>query len=135
LQYKPNTPLLTRRYLSPSHFPTFLLSYSFSFTCSPVFLFSRSAAFSLSHLPTFSLSYLPTFSLSHLLTSSLSHFSHLFLFSRSAATATCCRKCLEKWHGIPKDRDLTSREIDYVVSVITRWLKENSDISIHDPHL
>jgi len=30
------------------------------------------------------------------------------------ATAICCRKCLEVWHGIPKERSLTSDDIAYI---------------------
>ena len=44
-------------------------------------------------------------------------------FIAQHATATCCRKCLEKWHRIPKGRSLTERETEYVVSVILRWLR------------
>jgi hypothetical protein len=29
------------------------------------------------------------------------------------ATATCCRKCLEQWHGIPVEHRLTNRELSY----------------------
>lgn len=44
------------------------------------------------------------------------------VFIAQHATATCCRGCLEKWHGIPQGRDLTEQEQAYVVSVIMRWL-------------
>jgi hypothetical protein len=37
-------------------------------------------------------------------------------------TATCCRGCLEKWHGIPKGHDLTTEEKAYILSVLRRWL-------------
>jgi len=47
------------------------------------------------------------------------------VFVAQHATATCCRKCLEKWHGIKKGQKLTQEQIDYVVSVIMYWL-ENS---------
>ncbi len=44
-------------------------------------------------------------------------------FIAQHATATCCRKCLEKWHGIPREgHELTPGERDYVVSVIRKWL-------------
>lgn len=44
-------------------------------------------------------------------------------FIAQHATATCCRKCLQKWHGIPSEgHELTPGERDYVVSVIRRWL-------------
>jgi hypothetical protein len=38
------------------------------------------------------------------------------------ATATCCRGCLAKWHGIPKGQSLTEEEKSYVLAVIRRWL-------------
>jgi hypothetical protein len=45
------------------------------------------------------------------------------VFVAQHATATCCRKCLQKWHHIPKSRALTDWEMEYIVSVIERWLK------------
>ena len=45
------------------------------------------------------------------------------VFIAQHATATCCRKCLAKWHRIAKGKALTSDEIDYVVAVIKRWLR------------
>ncbi len=44
------------------------------------------------------------------------------VFVAQHATATCCRSCLQKWHGIPKGRPLSEQEIDYVLDVIARWL-------------
>ncbi len=44
------------------------------------------------------------------------------VFIAQHATATCCRKCLEKWHRIPRNKPLTSDQIDYVVSLIEHWL-------------
>jgi hypothetical protein len=38
------------------------------------------------------------------------------------ATGTCCRGCLEKWHGIPKGYALTTEEKAYILSVLRRWL-------------
>lgn len=43
-------------------------------------------------------------------------------FIAQHATATCCRGCLQKWHGIAKGRELTEEQIDYVIAVIERWL-------------
>ena len=45
------------------------------------------------------------------------------VFIAQHATGTCCRKCLEKWHHIPQGRPLTEQQVEYVVSVIERWLK------------
>jgi hypothetical protein len=45
------------------------------------------------------------------------------VFVAQHATATCCRGCLEKWHRIPKGRELTPAEQAHVVDVIGRWLQ------------
>jgi hypothetical protein len=47
------------------------------------------------------------------------------IFIAQHATATCCRGCLEKWHRIPRGRELTDEEIEYVVAVLTRWLEDH----------
>ena len=44
------------------------------------------------------------------------------VFVAQHATATCCRGCLRKWHGIPPGRLLDETEIAYVVDVIAAWL-------------
>ncbi len=44
------------------------------------------------------------------------------VFIAQHATATCCRGCLQKRHGIPKGKPLADEEIDYIVEVIARWL-------------
>jgi hypothetical protein len=44
------------------------------------------------------------------------------VFIAQHATGTCCRSCLEKWHHIPKGRDLLPVEQDHVVAAIERWL-------------
>ncbi len=44
------------------------------------------------------------------------------VFIAQHATATCCRGCLAKWHGIPEDRELTETQQDYVVNVIMGWI-------------
>ncbi|HEX5726711.1 MAG TPA: DUF4186 domain-containing protein [Longimicrobiaceae bacterium] len=48
------------------------------------------------------------------------------VFVAQHATATCCRGCLRKWHGIPKGRALADEEQRYVVSVLERWLAEQA---------
>ncbi len=45
------------------------------------------------------------------------------VFVAQHATATCCRGCLEKWHAIPKGRELSAEERQHVLDVIRRWLK------------
>ena len=44
------------------------------------------------------------------------------VFVAQHATATCCRGCLAKWHGIPAGRALTTEEQRHVVEAIARWL-------------
>jgi hypothetical protein len=52
------------------------------------------------------------------------------VFVAQHATATCCRGCLEKWHGMARGRPLTSEEQRHIVSVIARWLQdEAADLS------
>lgn len=46
------------------------------------------------------------------------------VFIAQHATATCCRGCLEKWHKIPKGRDLTDVEQKYIVDIIMEWIKK-----------
>ncbi len=45
------------------------------------------------------------------------------VFVAQHATGTCCRGCLEKWHGIGKGVELTAEEKAHVVAVIARWLR------------
>jgi len=45
------------------------------------------------------------------------------VFVAQHATATCCRSCLQRWHGIPKGRELTADEQAYAVDVICRWIE------------
>ena len=46
------------------------------------------------------------------------------VFIAQHACACCCRSCLEKWHKIPKDRDLTEKEINYIVNLLMLWIKK-----------
>jgi hypothetical protein len=50
------------------------------------------------------------------------------VFIAQHATATCCRGCVAKWHGIPAGRELTSSEISQLVDAIERWLRENAAV-------
>jgi hypothetical protein len=45
------------------------------------------------------------------------------VFIAQHATATCCRGCLEKWHGIRRGEAMTDAELDHAVSAIGRWLR------------
>ena len=48
------------------------------------------------------------------------------VFVAQHATATCCRGCLAKWHGIEKGADLTDEETAHVIATLGRWLKSES---------
>ena len=45
------------------------------------------------------------------------------VFKAQHATATCCRGCLQKWHKIPKHKQLTEEEINYIIKIIIEWIK------------
>lgn len=40
------------------------------------------------------------------------------------ATASCCRKCMEYWYGISRDRSLTEHEISYLSRLGMRFISE-----------
>jgi len=44
------------------------------------------------------------------------------VFVAQHATATCCRSCLQKWHGIEKGKALSKHEQAHAVAAIERWL-------------
>lgn len=44
------------------------------------------------------------------------------VFIAMHACGCCCRSCLEKWHNIPKGRELTAEEKDYIVSLLMIWI-------------
>ncbi len=49
------------------------------------------------------------------------------VFIAQHATATCCRDCLRKWHGIPMGKELTESQQEYVVTVIMTWIARQMD--------
>jgi hypothetical protein len=42
------------------------------------------------------------------------------------ATATCCRSCLAKWHGIASGRQLDEHQQRYIARVIEHWPRQQS---------
>ena len=40
------------------------------------------------------------------------------VFKAQHATATCCRKCLRKWHKVSEKQALGAEEIEFVVNLI-----------------
>ncbi|MDA9761920.1 DUF4186 domain-containing protein [Desulfobacterales bacterium] len=49
------------------------------------------------------------------------------VFIAQHATATCCRGCISKWHGIEKGRALNEREVDFIVALIMGWIENQID--------
>ena len=56
------------------------------------------------------------------------------VFKAQHATATCCRGCLAKWHGIPAGRPLTEAEIAGASEMILGWLREQAGDLSEFPH-
>jgi hypothetical protein len=46
------------------------------------------------------------------------------VFVAQHATATCCRGCIEKTHGIAKGHALTAEESSHLLAAIERWLRQ-----------
>jgi hypothetical protein len=46
------------------------------------------------------------------------------VFIAQHATATCCRGCLAKWHGIAQGHALDATEQARAVAAIARWLRQ-----------
>lgn len=49
------------------------------------------------------------------------------VFIAQHATATCCRKCLYRWHKIPLNHELTRNEENFIVELIMAWLTKNKN--------
>jgi exodeoxyribonuclease V alpha subunit len=52
------------------------------------------------------------------------------VFVAQHATATCCRKCVEKWHNIPRGRDLKKSEIALLVECVMHWIDRESTLNV-----
>lgn len=46
------------------------------------------------------------------------------VFIAQHATATCCRKCINKWHKFPIGTQLTQEQQNYIVKLIMEWIKQ-----------
>jgi predicted Fe-S protein YdhL (DUF1289 family) len=51
------------------------------------------------------------------------------VFIAQHATATCCRGCLAKWHGIPAGVELNQEQKAHVLKVLERWLRSHERVS------
>lgn len=54
------------------------------------------------------------------------------VFTAQHATATCCRGCIQKWHGIPKGRELTDDEVNRLADLVMAWIAR--DVMQQDQH-
>lgn len=46
------------------------------------------------------------------------------LFYAQHATATCCRKCVEEWHGIPRGVPLSQETVSYFTELLMLFVGE-----------
>lgn len=46
------------------------------------------------------------------------------VFYGQHATATCCRKCIEAWHGIDRERPLNDEEIAYMTELVMLYVNK-----------
>lgn len=46
------------------------------------------------------------------------------LYYAQHATATCCRRCMEIWHGIPRGRELVEDEVKYFTDLIMMYIED-----------
>lgn len=47
------------------------------------------------------------------------------------ATATCCRGCIQYWHGIEAERALSEGEIQYLVDLVMRFIESKITLTEH----
>lgn len=50
------------------------------------------------------------------------------IFIAQHACGCCCRGCLEKWHKINKNKELTNIEVDYIVNLLMKWIEKEYKI-------
>ena len=55
------------------------------------------------------------------------------LYYAQHATATCCRKCIEYWHGIPQHRPLTETQIRYFTGLLLGFIDHRLPNLKEDP--
>ncbi len=56
------------------------------------------------------------------------------IFYAQHSTATCCRKCMEAWHGIDRETHLTDDQIGYMTELIMKYIeKRMPDLPMDGP--
>lgn len=51
------------------------------------------------------------------------YFGNIIYYAQHA-TATCCRECMNYWHGFQKGRELTEAEIEYSIELIMLYIQK-----------
>ena len=51
------------------------------------------------------------------------------------ATASCCRKCIEYWHGFPAEGELTTVQLEYLYQLVDRFIEERLPELGDDPEV
>jgi hypothetical protein len=46
------------------------------------------------------------------------------LYYAQHATATCCRSCMEVWHGIPQGVELTEKQVQFCTALLMKYVDE-----------
>lgn len=49
------------------------------------------------------------------------------VFIAQHATASCCRKCISKWHGFAIGMELNEKQQEYLVNLIMSWIEKQMD--------
>ena len=50
-------------------------------------------------------------------------FSGNVIYYAQHATATCCRKCVEAWHGVSREKHLTEGDIQYFTELLMYYIE------------
>ena len=50
-------------------------------------------------------------------------FSDNIIYYAQHATASCCRKCIEEWHGIERGREMSEEEITYLTTLAMGYIE------------
>ena len=50
------------------------------------------------------------------------------VFIAQHACACCCRSCLYKWYKIEKGKELSDKEIDFIVSLLIKWIEKELSV-------
>jgi hypothetical protein len=49
------------------------------------------------------------------------------------ATATCCRKCLEAWHNIDMEIELTPQQLEFCTNLVMKYIDERVPQLVDEP--